>query len=70
MAKFEYISDGTTKYYDIDIVMFDKYEVTNYKDSVLSSGSVLTDEETHDYLEDVLEYMNPKRNFMLNQELK
>ena len=70
MAKFEYISDGTTKYYDIDIVMFDKYEVTNYKDSVLSSGSVLTDEETHDYLEDVLEYMNPKRELHVKSGTK
>lgn len=53
------------EYGDFDITLCDKYKITNYKDSVLNSGvydgSIYVREETHDDLEDVLEYMDPKR---------
>jgi hypothetical protein len=58
------------EYGNFDITLCDKYKITNYKDCVLSSGSVLTDEETHDDLEDVLEYMDPKRKLKVKSGTK
>ena len=58
------------EYGDFDITLCSKYKITNYKDCILSSGSVLTDEETHDDLEDVLEYMNQKRELKVKSGTK
>ncbi len=63
-----------TEYGEFDITLCDKYKVTKYKDCILSSGvydnHIYVREETHDDLEDVLDFRTDRKSLKIKAGTK